>query len=191
MNRRTVIASVGALMGTSIATAAYSSATIERNANINVVTDDAGLIALADDGSSSFITKNSSGALTIDLTDASDNGGVNAESTYTFGNTGDAANDYAFTITNNDQSSRSISLGYVLDGSDPDTNTDSLQFKIYDSSGAAVETDTNGNITSTVVEGGSYSLSAAAGTTYYVVLQVDTTGLTSSADLSGTLSVTV
>lgn len=176
-------------MGTGIGAAAYTSASVDRSATIDVVTDDTGLIGLGTGTSGDLIAHNN-GALAIDLT-AGTASGANVESTFTFGDEADAANAYAFTVTNNDTAGRDVTLDYALTNTDPDSNNPNVQFKVYDNTGAAVETDTNGNTISIADESASYTItSAGAGTAYHVVLTIDTTNLDSTADLSGTLSVT-
>lgn len=190
MQRRTLITAVGAVLGTGIGATAYTTATVDRSATIDVVSDDTGLIGLGTGTSGDLIYQKANGTLAIDLTQGSATG-ANVNSTFTFGSESDAANSYGFTVTNNDTAARDVTLDYTLTNTDPDTNNPNVQFKVYDSTGAAVETDTNGNTISIADESASYTISgAAAGTAYYVVLVIDTNGLDSTADLSGTLNVT-
>lgn len=191
MQRRTFIASIGAVLGTSVGAAAYTNATVARNANINVVTDDSGLIGLGDGTSGDLIDYNDQGGLTIDLTRGSA-AGANAEAQFAFGDSENAATAYAFTVTNNDTAARDLTLDYLID-TDPDTTVDYLQFKVYNASdGSPLEEDgTTGEILSVATETSSYTISGAeAGTPYHVVLEIDTTGLSDTADLSGDLEIT-
>lgn len=190
MQRRTLIATVGAVIGTGIGATAYTSATVDRSATIDVVTDDTGLIGLGTGTSGDLIYQDGNGALAIDL-GAGNATGANVNSTFTFGTESDALNSYGFTLTNNDTTARDVTLDYTLANTDPDTNNPNVQFKVYDDTGAAVEVDgTTGDMLSIADESAGYTITGApAGTAYYIVLVVDTNGLDSTADLSGTLTV--
>lgn len=158
---------------------AYTSGTVERSSNVNVVNDDQGLLALADGTSGNLVFQNSSGALEIDFTQGGA-GGANVESHYELGNPSDPTNQSAFNISNLDAESHDITVSYTgVNDSNADAN---IEFQIYDDAGAHVVTVDD--------ESTSGSLSgAASGATYYVVIVVDTHGLDDTADLSGTLEV--
>lgn len=159
---------------------AFTSASLDRSANVNVVSDDVGLIALEDGTSGPLVSQNSSGALAIDFTNASGSG-VNTEATYTLGDEADPSNRSAFNITNNGGETHTIDVNYSADVADGDADQN-LQFKIYDGSNTLVDTASE--------EGSGVSLpDVPAGTTYYVVIVADTHGLSTSDDLSGTLTV--
>ncbi|WP_254534839.1 hypothetical protein [Halomarina litorea] len=170
-----VLIIVAATLGAS----AYTSGTVERSSNVNVVNDDTGLLALADGTSGPLVFQNASGALEIDFTKGGA-GGVNAESHYELGNPSDAINQSAFKISNLDAESHDITVSYTGAGAgDADAN---IEFQIYDSSNTQVATISEESTSDTIT-------GAAAGATYYVVIVVDTNGVTSSTDLSGTLTV--
>lgn len=175
MKRRTLIASIGAVAGTTLGAAAYTSTTVSRSATISIASDDSALITLAP-GSFEQISQNTDGDLGINFTS------LNGNSTFTFGDTNDAVTTHAFSLTNADTASHDLSLAYNFDGTgDPDANTKNLEFEIYDDTGAAV---------SIVDEDTDQSLAGVAtGTTYYVILHIDTTGLGTSSDLSGELTI--
>ena len=105
MHRRTVIASIGAIVGTSVGAAAYSSATVTRNATFTVAADsgtaDVGLSA----GTVSDITNNGD-KLDIAIAD------LNTDSTFTFGDTTSLDTAHAFSITNNDTVDHTIDVAY-------------------------------------------------------------------------------
>lgn len=164
-----------AVMGAS----AFTSGTVTRSANVNVVNDDAGLIALADGTSGDLVSTNSSGALAIDFT-AGGAGGVNPSATYNLGDPNDPTNKSAFNVTNSDTTSHDLTFTYT--GSDSEDGDDNLQFRIFDSTGA--EAGTVSEETGTVTASG-----VGSGSTLYVVVTVNTHGLTSDTDLSGTLEV--
>lgn len=158
---------------------AYTSGTVERSSNVNVVNDDQGLLALSDGTSGNLVFQNASGALEIDFTKGGA-GGVNVESHYELGNPSDPTNQTAFNISNLDAESHDITVSYTptVDDGNADTN---IEFQIYDQDGVSAGTLDD--------ESTSGSFSAPSGATYYVVIVVDTHGLTNSTDLSGTLKV--
>ena len=160
------------------AASAYTSGSVERSANVNVVNDDTGLISLQDGNSGSLVYQNSTGALEIDFT-AGGAGGANTAAHFELGDPANANTTYAFNITNLDAESHDFTVSY----SGTDSNTASnIEFQIYDSTNTLVGTADE--------EGTSASLTGvASGETLYVVVVVDTHGLDSTADLSGTLTI--
>ncbi|QLG29870.1 hypothetical protein HUG10_19870 (plasmid) [Halorarum halophilum] len=161
------------------AASAYTSGSVERSANVNVVNDDTGLIALQDGTSGDLVFQNATGALAIDFT-AGGAGGANTAAHYELGDPANANTSYAFNLTNLDAESHDFTVAYSgSDGQDTDAN---IEFQVYDSTGTLVDTANE--------EGTSASLSGvASGETLYVVIVVDTHGLDSTADLSGTLTI--
>lgn len=192
MKRRNVILTAGTIVGGSIAATAYTSGSVTRDASIDVVSDDAGLIALGDGTTGTLISHDGTGRLTIDLTRGGANG-ANVDSTFKFGDAADAANSYAFTITNNDTQARDIKVDFTLNSGDPDGTVENLQFKLYNSDGSPFDSDVDGNILSTATESAAYTASGVASDgsqTLHVVLEVDTTGLNAETDdLSGNLEI--
>lgn len=170
-----VLVVASAVLGAS----AFTSGSVERNSNVNVVSDDKGLIGLSDGTSGPLVYQNSTGALEIDFTNGTAQG-ANVDGHFELGNKNDA-NQSAFNVTNNDDESHSMTLNYTPNSDDSD-GTANLEFLVYDGSGTKVATAT---------EESSASFTAAAGETFNVVIVVDTHGLTTSDDLSGTLKVSV
>ena len=166
---------VSATLGAS----AYTTGSVSRSSNISVVNDDVGLIALADGTSGPLVYQNTSGALEIDFT-AGGASGVNADSHYELGNPADAVNQSAFSITNNDAEAHDLTISYTgADAGDADAN---IEFTVYDSAGALTATVSEESTSATIT-------GAPSGATYYVVIVVDTYGVTSGTSLSGTLKV--
>ncbi|MFB6171295.1 MAG: hypothetical protein ABEJ23_02095 [Haloarculaceae archaeon] len=162
-----------------IGASAFTTGSVSRSSNVNVVTDDVGLIGLSDGTSGGLVYQNSTGALEIDFTKGGANG-ANTAATFELGNQTDPTNQSAFNITNNDAESHDLTVEYtgVNDG-----NTDAnIQFKIYDNTGSSAATVTDESTSDTIT-------GAASGSTYYVVIVVDTHGLDDTADLSGTLTI--
>lgn len=177
-SKLTVLAVAIIAVSATLGASAYTTGSVSRSANINVVSDDAGLIALADGTSGDLVWQQTNGTLGIDFTKGGA-GGVNPEAHYELGNPSDPTNQTAFNITNLDAEDHSFSIEYT--GADTDT-TPHLTFHVYDSAGTEVATATEEN-------GAQSTGTVASGSTLYVVMVVDTTGLTNSTDLSGTLQV--
>lgn len=182
MYQKTSVAAllVGLLVASSfVGAAAFTNASVDRSASIDVVNDKDGIIGL-EAGGSSMVTENSTGAIEIDAAVGSASG-INTAATVSVGDGSDPTNTYAFSVTNNAGSAKTIDLSYTVTGTDSNGGDD-LTFTVYDDTGSSV---------GSFAEGGSTSInSAASGATYYVVITVDTTGNPSSDDLSGTLSIT-
>ncbi|WP_226479673.1 hypothetical protein [Natrinema amylolyticum] len=172
MQFRTVIV-VAALVVASVAvgSAAFTSGTVDRTANVNVVGDSAAVTGLAP-GSASAVYTGTNGELQIDFSNYTNAEGVNGNATYTIGDSNAANETYAFNVTNNDDVSHDYTLSYDYDNSVP-TNS-SVSFSTYDNTGA----------------GPTDPITLSAGETAYVVTTVNTTDATSANDLSGTLNIT-
>ncbi|WP_267641121.1 hypothetical protein [Haloarchaeobius amylolyticus] len=180
MNREIgLIAVVLVVSGLVVGASAFTTGAVERSANVQVVPDSSGLIGLEDGTSGNIVSTNTSGALSIDFAQGSATG-VNAEAYFEVGNPNDAVNGSAFNITNNDGQSHDITVSYtpVATG---DTS-ENVQFRIYDSTGALVTTVSEENTSQTIQ-------TVASGATHHVVIVVDTKGVSSGTDLSGTLNV--
>lgn len=170
MQFRTIIV-VAALIVASVAvgSAAFTTGTVERSANVDVVGDSAAVTGL-EPGSSSAVYADG-GELQIDFSNYTNADGVNGNANYTIGDTGAANETYAFSITNNDDVSHEYSQSYDYDNGVP-TNA-SVSFSAYDNTGA----------------GPTDPITLSSGETAYVVITVDTTDATTSDDLSGTLNI--
>ena len=161
------------------AATAFTTGSVDRQANVNVVNDDTGLIALEDGTSGGLVFQNATGALEIDFT-AGGAGGVNTASHYELGDPNNGNTSYAFNLTNLDAESHDFTLDYS--GSDSEDADSNIEFQVYDSTGTLIDTaDEEGNLAA--LNG------VASGSVHYVVIVVDTHGLTDASDLSGTLTV--
>ena len=175
------------LVGTvSIGASAFTAATVDRTASVDVVADNEGLLALTDGNSGNLVSQDgSTEQLGIDLASGTA-AGANPNATFELGNPGAPTTSNAFTIENQDAEQHQINVEYT----GADTNSeDNLVFEIYDSTGTSVGTVTE--------EGTTASFKAPAAKTFYTVVTVDTGGgsaatdLTSASDLSGTISFTI
>lgn len=174
------IAVVAVALTATLGVSAFTTGSLDRSSNVNVVTDDKGLIALSDGTSGDLVKMNSTGSLTIDFTRGGA-GGANTDGHFELGNPSDANNQSAFNITNQDATAHDLTIKYtgVSESQDTDAN---IQFQVYDSTGTQVATVSEESTSATIS-------SVSSGTTHYVVIVVDTYGLDSSVDLSGTLTV--
>lgn len=161
------------------AASAYTSGSVERTANVNVVSDDAGLIALQDGTDGELVYQNGTGALAIDFTQGGAEG-VNTAAHFEIGDPADANSTYAFNVTNLDTEAHSFTFEYTGPSQNGDNN---IQFQVYDSNGGPLGTANE--------EGSTASANLGSGDTAYVVLVVDTYGLDNTTDLSGTLNISV
>jgi hypothetical protein len=167
------------LVMAAVGTSAFTSATVERQSNVDVVTDGSGLIGLEDGTSGPLISQNSTGALAIDLTNASGSG-ANVHANFEFGDPSDPTNSSAFNITNNDGEQHEFSLEYT-DIQSTASDSPYLTFEVYDSTGSKI---------ATIQDSGSDQFTLDAGETLHVVMIIDT-GSDDTADYSGTLRVAV
>ena len=175
------------LVGTvSIGASAFTAATVERSASVDVVADNEGLLALTDGNSGDLVFQDgSTEQLGIDFA-SGDAAGANPNATFELGNPADPTVSNAFTIENQDAEQHQINVAYTGATQNSEEN---LNFEIYDSTGTSVGTVTE--------EGTTASFTAPAAETFYTVVTVDTGGgsaatdLTSADDLSGTVSFTI
>lgn len=163
-----------------VGTAAFTTGSVSRSSNVNVVTDDKGLIALSDGTSGGLVTQNSTGSLNIDFT-AGGAGGANSDAHFELGNPSDPTNQSAFNISNLDAETHDLTVTYSGAGGTSDTDAN-IAFTVYDSTGTQVATVSEESTSATIT-------GASSGATYYVVIVVDTYGLDSTSDLSGTLEI--
>lgn len=167
---------VSATLGAS----AYTTGSLTRSSSVDVVTDDVGLIGLTDGTSGDLVYQNSAGELAIDFTNGGA-AGANTNATFELGNPNDAVNASAFNITNQDSTARDMTVSYTGAGATGD-GTNAIEFQIYDSTGTSVGTVSEETTSDTIT-------GVASGATLYVVIVVDTTGLSDTDDLSGTLEI--
>lgn len=188
--RSKVVVLVGVLVlaSTAFGASAFTSATIDRSATMDVKTDDKGLIALEDGTSGPLVHQKSSGALEIDLAE-SQTAGANINSTYKFGNPSDPVNQTAFNITNRGGETHDVSLEYVLNNADTGSSAQNVKYMVYDPDDSDPDT---AEYTVTEEDSGPKTLTLTSGETYNVVVVIDTNSeVVTGDDLSGTLKVRV
>ncbi|ELZ95808.1 hypothetical protein C440_05947 [Haloferax mucosum ATCC BAA-1512] len=169
----------------SLSTSAFTAASVDRSANIDVVADQNGLLALTDGTSGPLVYYNDE-QLAIDFAQGTATG-ANVDAEFVLGDANDSKDEHAFTVTNNDGEAHDVSVQYVATQTDSNDD-DNVEFVVFDADGDAVATLSE--------ETDAQSFSAGAGETFYVVVTVDTGHgvsevLGSGDDLSGTLSFTV
>lgn len=124
------------------------------------------------------VVTNNSGILTVGL-ESEQGVGVPVNAHFTFGDPDNPTDSYAFTVHNTDTTTHTI--GFRYDVTSDGNERENVQFTVYDSHGAQVGVFSE--VVGLTVEG------IKSGQTLFVVLAVDTYGLTSSADLSGTVRI--
>jgi hypothetical protein len=181
-----LVAGIILVAGVSVGTSAFTSATVERQANADVVTDQNGLLGLTDGNSGNLVYQNADDQLAINF----ENGtalGANTDALFELGDSDNPGSSQAFLVTNNDAESHQMTAAYTPNADDGNADAN-IEFRVYDNAGALVGTVDE--------EGTTVSMDAAAGESYNVVVVVDTGHgaagtLTSVDDLSGTLAFTI
>ncbi|GAB3410535.1 hypothetical protein GCM10027435_01240 [Haloparvum alkalitolerans] len=174
MNTKIAVLLIAVIGVSSVAgTAAFTTGQVDRTATVQVAGDDAALTGLAP-GASDLVYYDGNNELQIDFSQVTADG-VNANSTYTVGDTGAANETYAFNVTNNHNTQYQYTFDYVFDNTN---NAGNVSFLLYDNTGTQVDTASPGS---------TGSISLAAGEVGYVVIELDA----ASTDLSGTLSVSI
>lgn len=189
-----VLAAVLVLSTVAFGATAFTSATVEREASIDVVSDDSGPLQFTS-GSTGISKIDSNGELTLDVSMLSGSSGINPNSSYTFGNrsadgaSSVSASDYVFTINNTDTENHSVGLSYTPD--DSDVKAQNVEFEIY----RMGDEDGSGPIETVQADGKTHSFKAVSDTTYHVVVHFDTgidgADIDDSGSLSGTFNASV
>lgn len=126
------------LLVSTSASAAYTSLTVERDAQIDVVAYDNGIVKLSP-GTVSFVTL-ANDQLAIDTTNGGA-GGVNVNSNLLMGDPANPTSAFAFSVLNNDNEQRTMNLSYVTNQC---IGTNNVVFQVYDSTGSQDSTFANG-----------------------------------------------
>ncbi len=175
------------LVGTvSFGASAFTAATVDRQATVDVVADDTGLLALTDGNSGNLVFQDgSTEQLGIDFGNNSA-AGANVNAEFELGDPAGPSASNAFTIENRDDEQHEIDVEYTGATTNGEEN---LNISVYDGTDTLVD--------SVNEEGTTAAFAAPADETFYVVVTVDTGGgtaptdLTSTSDLSGTVSFTI
>jgi len=175
MSRKLTVLGLAALVllaGTAMASTAFTTATVDRDANIGVQSDEGAVVQLAP-GNVGAASVNASGALNVDAGSAN---GLNPAGSFTFGDAANPTATYAFNVTNaaNDGNQHSYTVSYSQSA-----GTGTVGFQFFDDTGAALDTADNAN---------DATFSLNNGETAFVVVTIDTDA--DLTDISGTLTIT-
>ncbi len=187
ITRTILVAGIMLVAAMTVGASAFTAATVERQANADVVADENGLVGLIDGNSGNLVYQDAgTDQLVIDFENGTATG-ANTDALFELGDPANPGTSQAFRVKNNDDEAHRINASYTLDADDGNTAAN-LQFNIYDSTGTLVGTVTE--------EGQSVTMDASAAAAYDVVVIVDTghgsaDTVTSTADLSGTLAFTI
>jgi hypothetical protein len=173
------------LLATSIVSAsAFTTATISRDAQIDVANDANSIIELNPNEEVDGVSTNGTGALTFNLDEGV---GLNPNARFTYGKVADASQAFTISLASGVTGSYSPTLRYTLDSDDGNTD-DNVVFKLYESGSGNWYSDTGADDTVTE-EDSTASLDFSTSSTYYVVVTVNTAG--QNDNLSGKLTVSV
>lgn len=190
MNVRTGVVVLAVVVSmVAVGALSFSTATVDRTAEINVENDDVGLIGLTPNTSIDGIAIGGDGQLSLDLDADETSTGLNTNGVFLYGdeNAANAQANHAFTITNNAASSKTITLDYELDGASSDNDAGAnVEFIVYGDDGTNIVELGRAN-----EEGQSFASSSkiGAGNTVYVVIKVTTNTNAATNDLTGTLTI--
>jgi hypothetical protein len=218
VKRRKFVIGLGALVagsGAALGTGASVSSTMDRDANVNVVNDSNGLIALKDE-TGSDVVQTQNGELKIDFTGDTGSAGVNVDSRYQIGEfsavdkafipdvesnggpllegtTSNVMSNPAFTIVNNDTVNHVVNVSYDISSSDIGGARVLWQFE---DEARQYHIDLTGTTTSgsVSIDGKGADPAPEPGDSVGAALFIDTRGYSGDAedlDLSGTLTVSV
>jgi hypothetical protein len=180
MHRREFLLSATGIVGaTTVGSLAYTTASVERSVTSNIAADANAVIGLTAGGVSA-VTQNTDGQLVVD-TGTTDSDGLNSDATFEYGDTNAPSSTFAFSVTNNDGSQHTLTVGLTGMSSIPSGSSFTLKF--YDSGDQHLGDATPNS---------DFSYSNWSSTeTIYAVIQIDTTDATSSDDFSGTMTFSV
>jgi hypothetical protein len=174
MERREFLLSAGGIVGaTAIGSVAYTQATVTRTVNAEIANDDSAIIQLLAGGHQA-IYNNTDGQLVIDTTNGA--AGLNSDGEFTYGDSTDISNDYAFSVTNNDDQEHDLAVrleNMTLPG------TSSFKIEFFNSSGTAQ---------GSVLDGNPFSYTGwTSGDTLYAVVTITTDGTSDTDSIGGDL----
>lgn len=174
-------------------TTAFTSVTVERGATATVVADDSAHVSLIDGHpGEGFVEETDGSTLAIDLTRGGA-AGTNRDASVTLGSPDGPVDDHAFQIVVRGDRSRDLDLGYDLAASANSgeaTGPESLTFQFYHDGGDDGSIDATATVSENTATSNATLYDVGAGDPIYAVVVVDTGGLSTASDLSGSLEVT-
>lgn len=176
------------LASTAFSSTALSSAQLERDGTVSVTTDDSAMLGLIDGHpASGLVEQTDAGTIAIDF-ERGGASGPNEDARFQFGSDTSPASNHAFRIVNRGSQARQLVVSFSMsgtDGGDPGANVEFLFTRDLGSDGAIEDT-----VTVSEEDAQATVPSIGPDDTVYVVVTVDTRGLTATADLTGDLSIT-
>lgn len=176
-----------------VSTSALTSVTMSRDASVSVTADDAAMFALVDGHPNTGLVEQTSGStLAIDLTLGGATG-ANANATVVLGSTAGPISDHAFRMEHRGDYPSNLTASYSLSGSTgagESTGPASLVFTLYHDAGddgdvdAQASANENDGSTNATISG------VAPGDPVYATVEINTSGLSATNDLTGTLELT-
>jgi hypothetical protein len=220
-NRRKVLLGIGSLAAGSAAamgTGAFTSASAERSVTVETAGDESaylGLEAGSSEGVDEYVSGTDGGELTIDLSSNGEGDGVNMGAVTTIGDVDEYESEYAFAVTNNGTQGVNLYLDYDFEdaswietGPYDASDQSFIEFEArgdglvppnpgapwgYSANFPPQSTDgfNQAETEEQQIYGGNNYKTLDAGTTWYFIIRVDTTGEDAqmSDDLSGTLTI--
>ncbi|MDX1744680.1 MAG: hypothetical protein R3324_01975, partial [Halobacteriales archaeon] len=170
-------------------TAAFTGVQAERSVTVSVAADQQALLALADGHPGGLVEETGDGQLTIDFAQAGGLG-ANEDAVFKLGDPSGPQANHAFRIVNQGTQPRDLQFEYTLGsgGGDPDPDENLLFTFHWDTTGDGTPDDSV-----TVSEKSGFTTASIPGVevgqAVYVVVTVDTRGLSQTSDLSGDLTI--
>lgn len=178
MERRNFVIGLGSLAtATAVGSVAVTSATVERDVNVAVSSDDQALIGLIP-GNTSATELVDGDRLEIDVS-TSESAGLNPDALFEYGDPSAAETDNLFSLVNNDDEAQEFTVEFTPTESG---NDGAVTFTLFDGTGTEV-----GDVTETQDQ--TFELDPAE--QYYVVMTVDTNGTADGDDLGGELTFSI
>lgn len=164
-------------------TSAFTTTSLDRTVTVSVASDDQALVALIDGHpGGGIVEQTQNGELTIDFRNGGA-AGANEEAQFTIGDPNAHQTNHAFKIVNQGTQPITFEFQYAVSNgfSDSDSGVN-LEFIFYFNANGPYRVSEES--TQTTIQ------SVGVGDSIYVVLTLDTRGLSNSDDLSGTLEIT-
>ena len=169
---------------------AVTTTSVSRSSNVTVVTDATAALALVDGHpNGGFVEQRPDGLLEIDFTRGGA-GGANEDGVFSLGDAGDPVNDHAFRVVNQGTGPIDVTVSYALESdSGESAGGNSLVFTLHLDANGDGTIDSTATLSENSGENTSTVTGLSVGAPVYVTVTLDTTSLSSTADLSGTLAV--
>lgn len=177
-----------------VSTSAFTSVTVTRESTVSVTADDAALVSLIDghpDGG--LVEQTDDATLEIDLTRGG-GAGANANATLELGSTDQPITDHAFRLEHRGTRLNNVTFSYELAASTGASDTDSpesLVFTFYHDAGDDGDIDEQTSLSENTGASNATLTSVAPDDPVYATVVINTSGLSETSDLSGSLDISV